>query len=112
MSYNAIVDHLNKQIEKEEDDPDSVFTFKRISNHRKVKNQYEVLVEWETGEATCEPIAFIRRDDPVTLAQYGMDNGLLSEPGWKRLKHLVKSPKRLNRNIKQARMFAARTVQR
>ena len=57
MSYNSSVDHLNKQIEKEEDDPDSVFTFKSISNHRKVKNQYEVLVEWETGEATWEPIA-------------------------------------------------------
>jgi len=25
-----------KQIEKEKDDPDSVFTFKSISNHRKV----------------------------------------------------------------------------
>ena len=102
---------LNKQIvKKEEGDPDSVFTFKSISDHRKVKGQYEVLVEWETGEATWEPISLIRRDDPVTHAQYGMDNGLLSEPGWKRLKHLVKSPKRLNRNIKQARMFAARTV--
>jgi len=41
-----------------------------------------------------------------------MENNLLSEPGWKRLKHLVKSSKRLNRIIKQARMFAARTVQR
>ena len=81
MSYNAIVGHLNKQNEKEEDDPDSDFTFNSISSHRKVKNQYEDLVEWETGEATWEPIALIRSDDPFTLAKYDMDNGLLNEPG-------------------------------
>ena len=50
MSYNATVDHLNKQIEKKEDDPDSVFTFKSISSHREVNNQYENLVEWEIGD--------------------------------------------------------------
>ena len=112
MSYNAIVDFLSKQIEKEIDDPNSLYSYKSISNHRKVNNQYEVLVEWECGESTWEPVAIIRRDDPVTLAQYGKEHGLLDEPGWKRLKHLVKSVKRLTRNIKQARMFAARTVQR
>ena len=41
-----------------------------------------------------------------------MDNGLLNEPGRKRLRHLVTSPKRLNRNIRQVRMFAAQTAPR
>ena len=51
----------------------------------------------------------MRHDDPVTLAKYGKENNLLNEPGWKRLKHYVKSSKRLERNIKQARMLAAST---
>ena len=33
MTYNAIVNHLTKQIDKEEEGPDSIFSFKCISNH-------------------------------------------------------------------------------
>ena len=53
----------------------------------------------------------MRQDDPVTLAKYGMEHDLLEKPGWKRLRRYVKSTKRLDRNIKQARMYAARTTQ-
>ena len=112
MNYNAIVDLLNKKIDREIEDETAAYTFKSISNHRKVKNKYEVFVEWETGEKIWEPIAIIRQDDPVTLAKYGLEHDILDEPGWKRLRNYVKSAKRLSRNIKQARMFAARTAQR
>ena len=112
MNYNAIVNLMNKQIEVESEDPDSAYTFKEISDHRYKNSTYEVLVEWECGEKTWEPIALMRQDDPVTLAKYGMEHNLLEKPGWKRLRRYVKSTKRLDRNIKQARMYAARTTQR
>ena len=54
----------------------------------------------------------MRQDDPVTLAKYGIENDLLEKPGWKRLQRYIKSTKRLDRNIKQARMYITRTTQR
>ena len=111
MNYNAIVNLMNKQVENELDDPENAYTFKAISDHCKKNAKYDVLVEWEYGEKTWEPIAVMRQDDPVTLAKYGQENNLLDEPGWKRLRRYVKTAKRLNRNLKQARMFATRTAQ-
>ena len=35
MNYNAIVNLMNKQVENELDDPESAYTFKAISDHRK-----------------------------------------------------------------------------
>jgi hypothetical protein len=43
-----------------------------------------VLVEWETGETTYEPLDLIASDDPVTFAEYAKKNNLLEIPGWKR----------------------------
>ena len=45
MNYSAIVDLLNKQIDREMEDESAAYTFKGISNHRKVKNKYEILVD-------------------------------------------------------------------
>ena len=112
MNYNAIVDLMNKQIEVESEDPDTAYTFKAITDHRYKNPTYEVLVEWECGEKTWEPIALMRQDDPGTLAKYGKEHDLLKKPGWKRLCRYVKSIKRLDRNLKQAKMFAARVTQR
>ena len=112
INYNALVDALNKQIDKEMNDPDGVYAFKSISDHRKKGSSYEVLVNWECGERTWEPIQILRQDDPVTLAKYGSEHDLLDQPGWKRLKRYVRSAKIMKRNLKQARMYAARTVVR
>jgi hypothetical protein len=42
-----------------------------------------VLVEWETGETTYEPLKMIATDDPVTCAEYSRENDLLNIDGWK-----------------------------
>ena len=99
MNYNSIIDLLNKQIYRKESNPDNAYSFKSIKDHKKTGSSYEVLVEWDGGEMTWEPIALMRHDDPVTLANYGKENNLLNEPGWKCLKHYVKSSKRLEHNI-------------
>jgi hypothetical protein len=42
---------------------------------------YNLMVEWETGEITTEPLHMIAADDPVTCAIYAKDNDLLDLPG-------------------------------
>ena len=61
---NYIVDLFNKQIDREINDPDAVYSFKRISDHCKQGNKYKALVEWECGETTWEPIALMRMSCP------------------------------------------------
>ncbi len=44
MTYNEIVDHINRQLDgnNEED----TFIFDQVIDHRKIKGKYEVLVKW------------------------------------------------------------------
>jgi hypothetical protein len=46
-------------------------------------SSWNVLMEWETGEITTEPLSLIAQDDPVTCALYARDNDLLDTPGSK-----------------------------
>ena len=90
LSYNEILDYINKQ-EEEDGEQAIVWKFKRIAAHegplRKGDpgyngSKYNVLIEWENGEQTYEPLDTIAADDPVTCAIYAKENGLLEEPGW------------------------------
>ncbi|KAL7570929.1 hypothetical protein ACA910_002562 [Epithemia clementina (nom. ined.)] len=92
---------------------DSLFKFRDISAHQGpllptdphyCGSKYNVLVEWETGETTYEPLSVIANDDPITCAVYAKKNGLLDEPEWKHLKQYVKTSKRLIRAAKQSRI--------
>ncbi len=44
------------------------------------------------------------RDDPITLAVYAKENGLLNTTGWKRFKRLAKKQKQLLRSINQPKL--------
>ena len=44
-------------------------------------SQYNVQVEWETGEITNEPLSVIPADDPVTCAAYAKEHDLLAVEG-------------------------------
>ena len=57
---------------------------------RKVGSRYNVLVDWESGEKTYEPMKLIVADDPVTLAIYAKENDLLDEEGCRQFKPLAK----------------------
>ena len=48
------------------------------------------------------------KDDPLTVAQYAENNGLLDTPGWKRLKRFVKNKKTFARMVKQAKLTSQR----
>jgi hypothetical protein len=69
---------------------------------------YNILVEWETGETTYQPLDLIAEDDPVLFAEYARRNRLLDTPGWKCFKRLGQSEKKIERIVKQAKLTSYR----
>jgi hypothetical protein len=90
LSYNKEMQH----IEKNNDDGETFWKYKRISGHECPLNKnrsswkgdkYNVKVEWENGEGSYEPLQTIASNDPVVVcAIYEEDHGLLDTDGWKR----------------------------
>ena len=52
----------------------------------------------------------IAKDDPVTCAQYAIDNKLLNVPGWKRFRKYAKNKKVFQRLVTKAKKHSARTA--
>ena len=79
LSYNEIIDHLNRNMDEEDSIDNQYLKFKAILAHQGPLNpkdpgyngsRYNVLVDWEDGECTYEPLDIIASDDPVTCAIY------------------------------------------
>ena len=94
ITYNQMLEYITR----DEENP-VVWKFKRISSHQgPLKHDhpdykgsiYNVMIEWENGEITSEPLSIIAADDPVTCAIYAKENNLLHLPGWKRFKGIAK----------------------
>ena len=120
MSYNQLMDYIQKGTDAEED-PDSLFKFRDIVAHQgplestdpnHKGSKYNVMVEWESGEVTYEPLTLISKDDPITCAVYAKKHDLLDTPGWKHLKRYAKTSKRLIRAVKQSRIRQVRASAR
>ena len=114
MSYVQSFDHLDHQ-EQQED----LYKFRAITGHQGPLSpqdenykgsKYNVMVEWETGEITDEPLSLIAADDPVTCAEYAKKHDLLNLDGWKRLKHIAKNQKQLTRAINQSTIRQVRRL--
>ena len=120
MSYNQLMDYIQKGTDAEED-PDSFFKFRDIVAHQgplestdpnHKGSKYNVMVEWESGEVTYEPLTLISKDDPITCAVYAKKHDLLDTTGWKHLKRYAKTSKRLIRAVKQSRIRQVRASAR
>ncbi len=94
VTYNEIPDYLSR----DENDPENVCKFRCITAHQgPLKtdhpdyngSKYNVMIEWENGEITSEPLTLIAADDPVTCTLYARDNDLLEVDGWKRFKRIA-----------------------
>ena len=101
MSYNQLMDYIQKGTDAEED-PDSLFKFRDIVSHQgplestdpnHKGSKYNVMVEWESGEVTYEPLTLICKNDPITCAVYAKKHDLLDTTGWKHLKRYAKTSK-------------------
>jgi Reverse transcriptase (RNA-dependent DNA polymerase) len=113
LTYNQVLDYLNKDLENP-----IVWKFKRIVSHqgplkphdKQYKGSlYNVMIEWEGGEVTAEPLNIIAKDDPVTCAIYAKENNLLDCDGWKRFKSLARRQKNFIRTAKQAYLRSFRS---
>ena len=120
MSYNQLMDYIQKGTDAEED-PDLLFKFIDIVAHQgplesidpdQKGSKYNVIVEWESGEVTYEPLTLISKDDPITCAVYAKKHDLLDTTGWKHLKRYAKTSKRLIRAVKQSRIRQVRASAR
>ena len=117
ISYNQLVDHLEAAANDDNEISDDLFKFRDLigpqgplkptdPNWKGCK--YNVLVDWETGEKTYEPISVLAADDLVTWAMYAKENNFLCIDGWKWFRNLVKRDKTLSKvvmhfGIRQAR---------
>ena len=67
------------------------------------------MIRWENDEVTSEPLDQFAKDDPVSCAQYALENDLLSKEGWKRFLHIAKNQKKLKRMVRQAKLRSYKT---
>ena len=65
---------------------------------------YNVMIEWEDGSRTFEPLGIIAKDDPVTCAKYANENDLLNTKGWTQFRSLARRDKKLERLLNQSKL--------
>eukprot|EP00957_Ditylum_brightwellii_P180624 13758821-Ditylum_brightwellii.AAC.1 len=83
------------------DEGNGLWTFSKILEHRMGENsKIEVHVLWDNGETSWEPLAILKKDNPVTIAAYAKERHLLNQRSWKWAKHLARREKKLVRMLK------------
>ena len=117
ISKSQLVDHLEAAANKDNEISDDLYKFRALIGHQgplKATDpnwkgcKYNILVDWETGEKTYEPLSVLAADDPFTCATYAKDNDLLHIDGWKRFRNLAKRDKILTRPVLQSKIRQAR----
>ena len=99
ISYNKLCDLITEQMVPKAEGYGEMHTFKSILDHQgplkhhypKYKgSQWNVLVDWDDGTQTWEPLNIISKYDEITLAKNAQNNDLLSKLGWKFLHKMAK----------------------
>ena len=98
LSYSQLVDHLKAAVNEDNEISDDLYKFRALIGSQRPLNTtdpnwkpciYNVLVDWETGEKTYEPLSVLAVDDQVTCATYAKEKDLLHIVGWKRFRYLA-----------------------
>jgi hypothetical protein len=112
ISYSELIDMIETQEQQNLDDPEGLWTFKEIIAHvgpleskdpTYKGSLWNVMVQWEDGAVTSEPLNIIASDDPVSCAQYAKQNGLLEKEVL-----IANREKKLLKIINQSRMKSVR----
>ena len=106
VDYNDMCNFIEEQMQEE----DGTWRFRRITGHslpKRKSDKPKVLIEWESGEITLEPIYTIGKADPWMIAEYAKKHGLVDEwhDYWPslRIKKYSKNIKRLMRLTNEAK---------
>lgn len=119
MTYNELLDIIEARNEAEENGETNIHAYREFVGHdgplkptdpKYNGSAWNLLVAWEDGSQTWEPLTILAKDDPVTVAKYGKDNDLLDKPGWKRLKAISRREKKFTRMLKQAKVAPSRDI--
>ncbi len=109
LSYNEILSY----IEQQDDDGTKVWKFCCIMVHEGPlkpsdpsykRSKYNIMIKWENGEITLEPLTIIAADDPITCTIYAKENGLLNLDGWKCFKGIARRDKKFLHMANQAKL--------
>ena len=119
MTYNELCDIIEERNEAELNGEAEMHAYRGIVGHqgplkpgepRYNGSAWNLLVHWEDGSQTWEPLKIMAADDPVSVAAYGKSADLLDQPGWKRLKKIAQREKKFNRMVKQSKVAPSRKV--
>ena len=78
IGYNEMMELIEEQVQNE----DGTWRFRRIKGHtkrRRKSDKPKILIEWESGEVTLEPVYDIAVKNRWVVAQYARDNNLVEE---------------------------------
>ena len=101
-----------------DDDNSGFWKFREIKGHVGPLNpsdenykgsKWNVLVEWETGEITLEPLKSVEHDK-VMCGIYARQHDLLKEPGWVQFRKHARREKKLIRMAHQAKIQSFRNT--
>jgi len=108
VAYNQVLEALEDQLLDDPNDYVTYWTFQDIIAHEgpltpgspSYKGSgYNVLVAWEDGSQTYEPLHVMAADSPTVCAIYAERAELLDTPGSKRFKRLASRTKAMERQL-------------
>ena len=116
ISYNPLTEYLEDNADTGQLD-NGLYKFKCMKDHRGpytssdpeyLESSYILLIEWETGQMTCESLSNIIASVPYTCTVYAWKHDLLNTSGWKLLKRHARTARRLIRTLKKSKKRQAK----
>mmetsp|Transcript_20329 Transcript_20329/g.42624 ORF Transcript_20329/g.42624 Transcript_20329/m.42624 type:complete len:1867 (-) Transcript_20329:137-5737(-) len=99
IAYNELCDAITEQKAHGAPAPGEPQGFKSILDYqgplkahdpRYKGSSWNVLLDFDDGTQSWEPVNVVGKDDPISLARYAQENDLLNKPGWKFLRKIAR----------------------
>ena len=116
ISYNQLMEYLEDNTDTGQLE-NGLYKFRCTKDHRcpytpsdpeYIGSSYNLLIEWETGEMTWEPLSNIIASESYTCAVYAKKHDILNTPGRKLLKRHARTARRHIRTLKNSKYRQAK----
>ena len=124
VTYNQLLDAIESDLQREHADEVTTgihWKYQTILGHEGPLqptspnykgSTYNVLVHHSTGERIYEPLDVMAAADPMSIAIYAREHGMLETPGWERFNKVLRRKKKFTRMLKHSMLKAFRTGRR